>query len=205
MKKWVGALSLVILTQQAFAGDWTMLLQCNSDGILVRLQDNRKIARFNNQGECNLSRDASHGGVICVYFTPEMPVGPGSWNEIGWRAMNIETGIGLGRKPHATKEQCLDSTRAAGGGLVCTNTGLGAKATNIDTNMWCGASAQLKYCLESTRYAADGLVCSFPANGTGAEPGWMKTRVTTTCDYQGNPMSLEACNGTLPAPAPTPF
>jgi len=183
------------------ANDTSLELMCVSTGNgadLIRLRDEVVIATYDSTGLCLESKDAAQGGVVCVYFTSDMPVGPGGWNENGWRPMNVQTKMGLGRKPLATREQCLDATRNASGGVVCTNTGLGAKAAHIGNNLWCGASSQLKYCLEASRAARNFTVCSFPSEGTGAEAGWVRTKIGTTCDYQSNLMSLASCNASIP-------
>jgi hypothetical protein len=127
-----------------------------------------------------------------------MPVGPGGWNETGWRPMNWETGIGLGRLPHESYEDCLEATRNARGGVVCTNTGVGYKSAHIETNMWCGASSNLHYCLMASIAARNFHVCSFPSEGTGAEAGWVLTRIDSECDYLTSQMPLDACNAMIP-------
>ncbi len=178
-------------------------LTCRPNGSkydLARVPDGKVLDSHDTFDACDETRLAAAGGVVCVWFTPSMPVGPGGWNEVGWRPTNLETGMGLGRRPHLTRQDCLDATRAAGGGVVCTNTGLGAKAANIRTNNWCGASSQLNYCLEATRHAKDETVCSFPSSGTGAEAGWVKTKVTDTCDYQSSQTSLSSCNSSVGGP-----
>src|SRR5690606_1304758 len=147
---------------------------------------------------CETVRAAAHGGVVCAWFTPGKPVAPGAWSGTGWRPMNVESRLGLGRLPIESMQQCLESTLNANGGVVCTNTGVGAKATNINTNNWCGSSSEHRYCIEATRSAKDFVVCSFPSSGTGAEAGWMRTRVTESCDYQSNKMSLAQCSASIP-------
>ncbi len=178
-------------------------LLCRPNGArseLVRRFAGVRIDTHDSQANCDEVRTAASGGVVCALFTPSMPVGPEGWNESGWRPTNVETGMGLGRRPHSSRAECLEATRAAGGGVVCTYTGLGAKAANIRTNKWCGASSQLSFCLEATRHARDETVCSFPSSGTGAEAGWVKTKVTDSCDYQGSQIALGACNALVGGP-----
>lgn len=165
---------------------------------LLRLTDGATLGTHTTEAECGEVKAAAHGGVACVWFTASMPVGPGGWQENGWRPTNITTRMGLGRKPLASLTECLEATRHANGGVVCTNTGVGAKAANIQTNLWCGASSQLSYCFKATARANDFVVCSFPSGGTGAEAGWVRTRVTTECDYQGNKQTLAECSATIP-------
>jgi hypothetical protein len=177
------------------------LLSCReTEGLvqILRLSDGAVLGSFSSLSECEETRGAAHGGVACIWFTPEMPVGKGGWNEAGWRPMNVHTKIGLGRKPLSTRAECLDATRNANGGVVCTNTGLGAKAANIATNLWCGASSQLKYCLLASRHASKQVVCSFPGSGTGVEASWVRTALVGECDYQSAQMTLEECNKTIP-------
>jgi hypothetical protein len=164
---------------------------------LVRVRDQVILDRHATIERCEEVRIAAHGGVVCIWFTSSMHVGPGGWQETGWRTANVETKMGLGRKVLASFEQCLEVSRSANGGVVCTNTGLGAKAANINTNNWCGASSQMQYCLIATSRAKDFTVCSFPSDGSGAEPGWIRTKVTGSCSYQSGPMSLHACNESI--------
>ena len=179
----------------------SFLLMCVPEGNgakMVRLTDEKVIAQYTSQTECLESKDAANGDVVCVYFTPEMPIGPGGWAETGWRAMNVYTQIGLGRRPFTQRSERLAATQSARGGVVCTNTGVGAKAANIETNMWCGASSQLKYCYEATLAAKHFVVCSFPSDGTGAENGWIRTKVGRDCDYQSSATSLKNCSASIP-------
>lgn len=189
------------LSYSSVADDTALILSCETrDRVvhLIRLTDGETIATYESESLCRESKDAANGGVVCVYFTPDMPVGPGGWNETGWRPMNYQTKIGLGRRPLTTREECLAATQAASGGVVCTNTGVGAKAAHIETNMWCGASSQLKYCLMASARARNFTVCSFPSDGTGAEAGWVRTQISTTCDYQSAQMTLDACSASIP-------
>lgn len=175
-------------------------LSCVTQGggvILVRLSDGRVLDTHADLATCEDVRLAAHGGVVCAWFTPSRPVGPGAWKETGWRPMSVKTELGLGRKPFATRDECLSASSTANGGVVCTNTGLGAKAANVETNQWCGASSQLSYCTLATEAAFDNVVCSFPSSGTGAENGWVRTRVTDQCDYQTNQMSLKDCSASI--------
>jgi len=191
-------MALVVTTQ--LSAETADELECAATGsgfALNRATDGNTLQVHTTLAQCEQVRLAAHGGVACVWFTPDMPVGPGGWNETGWRPMNVATKIGLGRRPVASIEICLQVSAAAAGGMVCTNTGVGYKSANIDTNMWCGASSQLSYCLEASRNAVDFNVCSFPSDGTGAEPGWVPTRVSTTCEYLGAKRSLAACNASL--------
>ena len=135
--------------------------------------------------------EAAGEHVVCAWFTEDMPVGPGGWAERGWRAMNVQTGVGLGRMPHESFEACLDATRAAPGAVVCTNTGVGFKGTHVETNTWCGSSSSLSPCLAASRAARGGHVCSFPSDGDGTGPGWVLTRIGASC----------ACSASTPTPA----
>lgn len=184
----------------ALASETSDRLSCIESGSqwdLVRLPEKERLDTHKTQTECEKIRAAANGGVVCLWFTPEMPVGPGGWNETGWRPANVDTKLGLGRRPMLSQEDCLSATRAAAGGVVCTNTGLGAKAAHTTTNMWCGASSQLKYCLIASAAALDHVVCSFPSDGTGTEKGWVRTRITDQCDYQGSQQSLPECNASI--------
>ncbi len=158
----------------------------------------RDVATYEDGAQCARALAAAGEGVVCAYFTADMPVGPGAYNDPGWRPMNVATGIGLGRFPHESVDNCLMATMAARGGVVCTNTGVGYKAAHIGTNMWCGSSSELSYCLEATLAAHDHYVCSFPTSGTGAEAGWSLTRIDAECDYIGTQTTLDACNAMIP-------
>lgn len=184
--------------QQVFA---QQSMQCVANGgqaILKTVTPVKNIAEYRTMFECEQAKTHSHGGVVCVWFTPDMTVGPGGWEETGWRAMNIQTKLGLGRKTHSSFEDCLLATKNASGGVVCTNTGVGYKSANISTNMWCGASSQLKYCVQASSAARNNHVCSFPSDGTGAEAGWVMTKVTSTCEYLSGQKSLADCNKLIP-------
>ncbi len=167
---------------------------------LIRVADNQKLSRFESNAQCEEARQASQGGVVCLWFTPGMPIGPEGWEETGWRPTNIETRIGLGRKAISDFPTCLGVTANASGGIVCTNTGLGFKPTNIETNLWCGASSQHLYCTQASQAAVDFEVCSFPSEGSGVEAGWVRTKITDTCEYSGSKATVENCNATLPMP-----
>ncbi len=208
MKGLMKHIALMTLTLSAIAqshlmplGDSTEFeIACVPSGSqtqLVRLSDAKVLDTHATLADCEEVRSAAHGGVVCAFFTPSRPVGPGAWTETGWRALDIDSNLGLGRKTYS-KSDCLETTRAANGGVVCINTGLGAKAANTRTNQWCGASSSLSFCLEATRAAFNEVVCSFPSSGTGAEPGWTRTRVTDSCEYQGSQQLLTDCSASIP-------
>jgi hypothetical protein len=168
-------------------------------GVSLLDTEDRVVAVYESQGECDAVVDAAGEGVVCAWFTPGMNIGPGAWDETGWRPMNIETGMGLGRRPHESFDICLDATRHARGGVVCTQTGIGYKAAHIETNTWCGSSSELAYCLEATLAARDHFVCSFPSDGSGAGSGWVLTEIDgSQCDYLGASTTLDACNASVP-------
>ena len=194
---------LQLQTSFAAAGDDTTSasMRCsteNSQTVLRRIDTQEQVATYENKLQCNAAREAAHDGIVCVWFTPDMPVGPGGWNETGWRPMNTQTKLGLGRRPHKNFEDCLSASRNANGGVVCTNTGVGYKSANISTNHWCGASSQLTYCVKATKEAKQNYVCTFPSDGSGAEAGWVVTRVTSACEYIGTKRSISECNKNIP-------
>lgn len=159
----------------------------------------RVVASYADAGECEQAVEAAGEGVVCAWFTPGMPIGPGGWDETGWRPMNIDTGMGLGRRPHMSFDDCLDATRNARGGVVCTNTGVGYKSAHIETNMWCGASSALEYCVIASLAAHDYHVCSFPSEGDGSGAGWVLTEIAgTDCNYLGSQTALSTCNASIP-------
>lgn len=160
---------------------------------LVRVSDNFSLAEFDSVNACARAVEASRGGVVCAWFTPSMPVGPGGWVSTGWRPMNIETGIGLGRLTIASFENCLSATKNASGNIVCTYTGIAFKPTHIETNMWCGSSAELEFCAVASAQAVDGRTCSFPSSGSGAEAGWVRTIIGVECEYMGNKLPVDRC------------
>lgn len=185
----------------AFAGSYSINLLCQEEGgtiFMTRISDDRRIGTFASKPECLESRDAANEGVVCVYFVPPPGGNPAGWLSPGWTPYHIDRRRYLGRALFKNQADCLAATRAAHGGMVCTNTGLGAMAARIDTNVWCGSSMQLKYCLQSTEAAKDHIFCSFPGDGTGAERRWVQTVVTDHCEYSGPPRSLAECNQTLP-------
>ncbi len=191
-------LSLSAGSGPAFAQQNMQCIASAGQAILKTTHPVKTIADYRTMTECEQSRLNSRGGVVCVWFTPDMTIGPGGWDETGWRAMNIQTKVGLGRKTHSTFEDCLLATKNANGGVVCTNTGVGYKAANISTNMWCGASSQLKYCVQASLAAKNNHVCSFPSDGTGAGAGWVLTKVTSTCEYLSGQKTLAECNKLIP-------
>jgi len=175
-------------------------LRCEPRGDSAALvdADGADVATYESAAVCADVLDAAGDRVVCVFFTEGMPVGPGGWNERGWRAMNWETGMGLGRVPHESYEACLEATRASAGGVVCTNTAIGFKGTHVETNTWCGSSSSFEPCLRASRHARGGYVCSFPSDGDGTGPGWVLTRIGASCDYVGGATSLESCNAMVP-------
>ncbi len=157
------------------------------------------VASYQSVAECQQALDAMGEGVVCAWFVPGMYIGPEGWDETGWRAMNVKTGMGLGRRPHVSLSDCLDATRNARGGVVCTNTGVGYKSAHIDTNHWCGASSGLSYCLQASLAARNFYVCSFPSDGDGSGPGWVLTQIDgATCNYLTSSMPLSECNALVP-------
>jgi len=175
-------------------------LRCEprGDSAVLVDPDGADVATYESAAVCADVLAAAGDRVVCVYFTEDMPVGPGGWNERGWRAMNWETGLGLGRVPHESYEACLEATRASAGGVVCTHTGIGFKGTHVETNTWCGSSSSFEPCLRASRRARGGYVCSFPSDGDGTGPGWVLTRIGASCDYVGGQTSLESCNAMVP-------
>jgi hypothetical protein len=178
-------------------------LRCVADGAEGVLFDatDREVARYDDVPQCEQVVEAAGEGVVCAWFTPGMPVGPGAWgDETGWRPMNVATEIGLGRVPHLSFDDCLAASANARGGVVCTNTAVGYKSAHIETNTWCGASSNLAYCLQASLAARDFHVCSFPSSGDGSEPGWVLTEIAgTECDYLTSSMPLDECNALVPA------
>lgn len=169
------------------------------DGVTMRDVDGATIATYESGAVCSEVLAARGDGVVCRYFNAGDPIGPGGWDETGWRAMNWRTGIGLGRRPHLDYDDCLEATRNARGGVVCTNTGVGYKSANIETNMWCGSSSALSYCLQASAAARDFWVCSFPSDGDGSGPGWNLTHIDgSTCDYTTGGLYLDDCNARIP-------
>lgn len=176
-------------------------LQCVQDGAGATLIDasQQPVSSYDDVSQCQQALNNKGEGVVCAWFTPGMLIGPGAWDETGWRAMNIDTRTGLGRRPHSSFEDCLDATKSARGGVVCTNTGVGYKAAHIGTNQWCGASSNLPYCLQATLAAQDYYVCSFPSDGDGSGPGWVLTEIAgTSCNYLTSSMPLSQCNELVP-------
>lgn len=172
-----------------------------AEGATLRNPANVPVAHYTSLSECQQALDDRGEGVVCVWFTPTMPVGPGGWKETGWRPMNIETGIGLGRQPLDSFEDCRAATRNARGGVVCTNTGIGFKAAHIGTNKWCGASSGLDYCLKATLAAKNHYVCSFPSEGQGPGVKWILTHIDgNTCHYLSSKMTIDDCNAKVPNP-----
>lgn len=157
------------------------------------------VASYASQAECQQALAAMGEGVVCAWFVPGMYIGPEGWDETGWRAMNIKTGMGLGRRPHVSLSDCLDASHNARGGVVCTNTGVGYKSAHIETNMWCGASSGLSYCLQASVAARNFHVCSFPSEGDGSGSGWVMTQIDgSTCNYLTSSMPLSECNALVP-------
>jgi len=188
----------LLFSNLAFSNETLECITSGAEADLIRVKDKLKLASYESWIQCEQVREASHGGVVCAWFTPGMPIGPGGWQETGWRPMNIETKVGLGRKAISELDTCLGATKNANGGVVCTYTGLGFKPTNINTNMWCGSSSQHQYCTMATAHASDLRVCSFPTSGTGSEEGWILTTITSSCNYQGGKSSLENCSAKIP-------
>src|SRR5690349_8429696 len=105
MRHWLG---LCLWAFPAFGADMRPMLDITSDLMkcvananqyqLVRIADNHVLDTHTSQNDCEEVRLAAHGGVVCAWFTPSRKVGPGGWNETGWRPTNVETDTGLGRK-----------------------------------------------------------------------------------------------------------
>jgi hypothetical protein len=157
------------------------------------------VASYETELECQKALEHMGEGVVCAWFVPGMFIGPEAWDETGWRAMNVTSHMGLGRRPHTSFEDCLDATKNARGGVVCTNTGVGYKSAHIETNKWCGASSGFSYCLQASLAANEFHVCSFPSDGDGSGPGWVLTEIAgTTCNYLSASMPLADCNALIP-------
>jgi hypothetical protein len=176
-------------------------LECKDHGSqteMVRLADKTTLGKFKTLTECEDARGSATSGVVCTWFTPGMKIGSESWDETGWRPTNVETELGLGRRPLSKLSDCNTVVKSAAGGTVCTNTGLGFKPTNIETGMWCGSSSEMQYCVKATAAARDKHVCSFPSSGSGAGNGWALTQITNACKYIGKSESLKDCNARVP-------
>lgn len=168
-------------------------------GASLRDESGREVGAYDDAATCERVREAAGEGVVCGFFRPGDPIGPGAWEETGWRPMSVRSGVGLGRVPHDSLDDCLAATRSSRGGVVCIHTGIGYKAAHLDTNQWCGSSSALRFCLEATAAARDHWVCSFPSDGDGSGPGWTVTHIDgTSCDYGRGGLSLSDCNTMIP-------
>ena len=193
--------SLLCFASFAFADIGPNDLYCllGEDTAELKIVASQKlVATYESFNECESAREAVNGGVVCAYFTADMPLPQNGWQENGWRAMTIETKKGLGRKVHSSFDTCLLATKNASGGVVCIDTGVGYKSANIQTNNWCGASSALQYCVKATNAARKNHVCTFPSDGSGAEAGWVVTKVTSGCEYLTSKATLEKCNSQIP-------
>lgn len=161
---------------------------------LIRASDQTPVTSATYQADvCDRLAKSAGAKVVCTYFSGKEPLPSGGYVSEGWRPTNIETKVGLGRYAIKSIDECIASTKAANGDVVCTNTGIGWKVTHIANNNWCGSSTEQQFCLRSSQGVRDGdIACSYPADGMGHGNRWSRTKIFN-CDYMESGLSLDRC------------
>lgn len=146
----------------------------NAEAFWLTRDDGVRLGNAITQVQCDGAREASRYGLVCTR---------GAGNE--WRPTVIETTYAYGRFPTSFND-CLELTRNASQGLVCTNTGTynfqGRKPTTVDSGPFRdaklhGASGQQASCTKAVREARNGVVCVCNGDFCGQEQ-WIRKRLT---------------------------